>query len=72
MNKITTTYQVYKSATGLDGKPDKRGPTIGLVDTAFKDYERVFQGQPTQQAQIAAILELYTQSISSILKASPG
>jgi len=42
--RIATTFQTFKTKTGLDGNPDKRGPKLKVVDDAFKAYELNFNG----------------------------
>lgn len=62
MNRIATTYQLYKTGTGWKGNEHRRGINkfIHHVDRAFNDYETVFQDpQSTQPAQIAMTLSLY-------------
>ena len=60
MNKIATTWQVFKANTGYDGKADKRGSQIRKIDDAFKQYDLNFGGG-TQTRQIALTMALYTE-----------
>ena len=60
MNKIATTWQVFKANTGYDGKADKRGSQIRRIDDVFQLYDRDFGGG-TQQKQIGLTMALYTE-----------
>jgi len=60
MNRIATTQQAYKQATGLNQNPDKRGPKIRTVDDAFVEYDNAFRRNYREATQIQETLNLYT------------
>ena len=60
MNKIATTWQVFKADTGYDGKADKRGSQIRRIDDVFQQYSLNFGGG-TQKEQIGLTMAIYTE-----------
>lgn len=56
--RVATTFQVFKTRTGLDGNPEKRGSKIRAVDHAFETYEANW-GNASQDNRIALTAALF-------------
>jgi hypothetical protein len=56
--KIKTTFQAFRSRTGIDGHAEKRGPKIRTVDQAFENYELRFDGA-SLDAKLSLTAELF-------------
>ncbi len=70
MVRIAMSYHQYRAQTGLNGKPNKRGSTIALVDHEFEFYDTMF-GKTDLNGQIAVTLRLY-EACKTWLQAKQG